>query len=154
MQNHWKGFQAITYEIKHSIMQDILSDDGFVTLLRFTCRLRRVGLAVLAPVCSSFCWLNRYTSGRSLIFPLGNEWVPSVSDGNCMVSRGHLGAIHFTGPRLCFYTGAASRFHSSRAPSVRGIYQKTHNLPCACISKLGVHTFARLALKLKFNWGV
>ena len=87
MASHLRHFSTLTYDIKDSIAQNILSDEGFEFLLKYIHRVRRTGIVVLAPVCSSFCWLFRSTSGRSIIEPLGNDGVPSVSDGNIMVSR-------------------------------------------------------------------
>jgi hypothetical protein len=87
MADHWKGFKVLTYEINDSVLQDCLSDEGYIKLLCNVLKVRRTGIVVLAPVCSSFCWLNRSTSGRTLIDPLGDERVKSVKDGNLMVSR-------------------------------------------------------------------
>ena len=49
----------------------------------------RQACAVLhfAPVCSSWVWINRSSSGRSVDCPLGDVSQRYVSDANCMVSR-------------------------------------------------------------------
>jgi len=52
-------------------------------------RLRPNTLVWLAPVCSSWVWVNRHTSGRSKAIPTGNPAVPSVQQGNQMTSRNH-----------------------------------------------------------------
>lgn len=41
----------------------------------------------LAPVCSSWCWVARGSTRRSISFPGGDSSRQSVADGNCMVSR-------------------------------------------------------------------
>ena len=90
METHPKRFTTLTYELKDStpsLMQDILTDDGFIEVLKMVVRVRRTGIALLAPVCSSWCWLNRHTSGRSRLDWEGHTWVPSVRDGDLMVSR-------------------------------------------------------------------
>ena len=42
---------------------------------------------ISAPVCSSFTWINRGTSKRSMAFPLGDRTVSSVVLGNTIVSN-------------------------------------------------------------------
>jgi hypothetical protein len=87
MASHVRRFTTLTFDIVDSLLQNILIDVGFELLLTLIRKARRAGVVLLAPVCSSFCWLNRHTSERSPIEPLGNEGVPSVRDGNVMVSR-------------------------------------------------------------------
>jgi hypothetical protein len=87
MASHIRHFSTLTFDIVNDLLQNILTDSGFEYVLTQVSKVRRVGIVVLAPVCSSFCWINRFTSGRSLIEPLGNEHVSSVEHGNTMVSR-------------------------------------------------------------------
>ena len=77
----------MTFDIVDDLLENILTDIGFELVLKLVSRVRRVGIVLLAPVCSSFCWVNRHTSQRSVLFPLGCEHVHSVRDGNIMVSR-------------------------------------------------------------------
>ena len=42
---------------------------------------------MLAPVCSSWVWMNRHTSGRSIERPLGNVCRGYIKNANRMVSR-------------------------------------------------------------------
>ena len=51
---------------------------------------------MLAPVCSSWIWLNRASSGRSRLCPLGYHWIPRVRQANVMVSRAALMCILLT----------------------------------------------------------
>jgi hypothetical protein len=45
------------------------------------------GVLFAAPVCSSWVWMNRGSSGRSLAEPLGFEHRPHVQEGNLQVAR-------------------------------------------------------------------
>ena len=87
MINHVRGFTTLTYDIVNSALGNILCDAGFERLLTMVSRVRRVGLIVIAPLCSSWCWLSRHSTERSPIEPLGNDAHASVRDGNIMVSR-------------------------------------------------------------------
>ena len=87
MREHARQFKALTYDIADSLFEDILSIVGFQTVVRAVCRVRSCGLVVLAPVCASYSWMSRYSTGRSMINPLGNIWQRSVADANLMVSR-------------------------------------------------------------------
>lgn len=105
MANHPRGFRTLTYEIKDStsdVNQDILSDEGFLTVVTYVLKLRRVGLCFMAPVCSRWCWLSRHTSGRTIVCPLGNPMVQSVEEGNLMVSRTIL-LIHLLLSKRCMF---------------------------------------------------
>ena len=52
-------------------------------------------LVVAGTVCSTFVRINAGTHGRSMIDPLGRQELPSVRNGNLLVSR-LLGCISFT----------------------------------------------------------
>ena len=67
---------------------DILSPKGFVyaLLLALKCKTME-SFAMLATVCSTWVFINRGTSGRSLWRPMGDEWKPSVKAANIMVAR-------------------------------------------------------------------
>ena len=87
MRQHWRKFETLTFDIVDSSLQDMLTTTGFITLVRQICRVRGCGMVVLAPVCSSFSWMCRYSTGRSITFPLGNEAFTSVAEANMLVSR-------------------------------------------------------------------
>jgi hypothetical protein len=65
----------------------MLSDAGFTRLTSEVCRVRSTGIVILAPVCASWSWMSRSSTGRSLIEPLGSDTSPSAIEGNEMVSR-------------------------------------------------------------------
>ena len=86
--NHWKPYKILTFDIVDSILENMLSDTGFVLVLQKQLRVRSpTGITVLAPQCSSYSWMSRYSSGRNVLEPLGNIRSPSVRDGKLMVSR-------------------------------------------------------------------
>lgn len=60
------GRSAFAYEIKFDRKgMDLTSDTGFANAVYQCLRLQHGGSALLAPVCSSWVPINRYTSGRS-----------------------------------------------------------------------------------------
>ena len=87
MRAHWKGFSALTYDVVDCTMENILTSEGLALLVRQICRVRACGIVLMAPVCSSWSWMSRFSTQRSIIEPLGNETSESVAAGNLMVSR-------------------------------------------------------------------
>ena len=66
---------------------DFLSAKGYVLALNLACRTAIGGQAVAAPICSSWIWLCRASTKRTLMQPLGNPASLSIRQGNLMVSR-------------------------------------------------------------------
>ena len=87
MREHWRSFKALTFDVLDSCEQDILSSEGFAFLVRQVCRVRRTGICVLAPVCRTWSWMSRHSSGRSPLEPLGTGKCPAADEGNEMVSK-------------------------------------------------------------------
>jgi hypothetical protein len=82
------GYSSIAYELEDDPENyDILSDRGFATLIFLALSLRRGGFKLAAPVCSTWTWINRFTSGRSKSVPLGDLTKHQILAANCMVSR-------------------------------------------------------------------
>ena len=84
-----QGRKAVPMEILlNTEYMDILSPKGFVfaLILALKCKTRGA-FSMLATVCSTWVFLNRATSGRSIWKPLGNENHGSVRAANVMVSR-------------------------------------------------------------------
>eukprot|EP00959_Pyramimonas_sp_CCMP1952_P307188 6429575-Pyramimonas_sp.AAC.1 len=63
------------------------SDAGFANALHMVLRCKPGGIHVLAPVCSTWAWVNRHTAGRKEWDPLGNTKRPQVMAANKMVAR-------------------------------------------------------------------
>ena len=83
------GYRAVPLEILlNPEYMDILSPKGFVLglLIALKCKTMR-SFAMLATVCSTWVFMNRGTSGRSIWRPMGDYWKPSVKAANIMVSR-------------------------------------------------------------------
>jgi len=81
------GRTAISYEIKDGDNQDILSDAGFANAVYQTLRMAVGSGCHHAPVCSSWVWVSRGSTGRSSGTPLGNQQYQSVRDANVMTAR-------------------------------------------------------------------
>eukprot|EP00959_Pyramimonas_sp_CCMP1952_P029723 623763-Pyramimonas_sp.AAC.1 len=82
------GRIAVGFEIKDDpVMMDFLNPVGFLYAVSLCCRLKPGGQCVSAPVCSTWVWLSRGSTGRTKRRPLGNQLLKCVRDGNCMVSR-------------------------------------------------------------------
>ena len=82
------GLAATGYDyLKDPRMNDITTPEGFICALAMVMSLHPTdGFLWLATVCSSWVWLSRGSTGRSVSFPLG---VPcaSVDLANLMVAR-------------------------------------------------------------------
>ena len=89
------GLQASSFEVDcekhahgHGVHCNWLSAHGFLHALTLAMSLRDGGQSTNAPVCSSWTWINRSTSQRSVGKPLGAASErQSVAEGNEMVAR-------------------------------------------------------------------
>ena len=78
-----KSFAAETFDFVDSPDQNILKKDGFELALALVLQIREGGLLWLAPVCSSFCWLNLAKTKRSRQNNyVGDTLYPNVALGN------------------------------------------------------------------------
>ena len=82
-----QGLYVVSYDIKKGPMFDINSTAGFVLALLLTLRVKPGGFVWFAPLCSSWVWMCRNTTGRTPVFPEGRFLVPSVRYGNVMCAR-------------------------------------------------------------------
>ena len=82
-----KGYHVVPYDIELDPGMDMTSSLGFAHAVALALRVRPGGFVHFAPPCSSFVWVNRYTSGRSKAQALGDPSVKSVADGNLIVVR-------------------------------------------------------------------
>ena len=82
-------FSALAYEYRqHKVLENFLGRQGFLmALARLWSMQEGCGFVSMAPTCSSFVFLNRNTSGRSVSHPLGHYWLPYVANGSLMASR-------------------------------------------------------------------
>ncbi len=82
------SLSSFAYDIKLETMShDILHPQGFIEALRLCLALVPGGLAHLAPVCSTWVWMSRGSTGRTLATPLGSPQSRPVAEGNRMVAR-------------------------------------------------------------------
>jgi hypothetical protein len=70
-----------------SDLYDFLTARGFILATHFAARLGLGAQHLTAPVCSTWVWMSRGSTGRSGLNPLGNLRSSKVSDANIMVSR-------------------------------------------------------------------
>lgn len=66
---------------------DFNSPEGFICALRIALSMKWGSMSLGAPVCSSWIWLSRGSSKRTVFFPLGDIRVPSVRQGNLMIAN-------------------------------------------------------------------
>lgn len=79
---------AAVFELKlDPIGQNMLTDLGFANAMNLCLSLKPGAGCLMAPVCSTWTFMNRGTSKRSLACPYGNTAVQSVQEGNTMVAR-------------------------------------------------------------------
>lgn len=83
-----RGRLAVPFEIKLAgKLMDINSSHGFAHAVHLMCCVKPGGSCLLAPVCSSWVFMNRGSSGRTFAQPLGNESSELVCAANKMISR-------------------------------------------------------------------
>jgi hypothetical protein len=81
------GRAAAAFEILDDARMDYNSGIGFIVAVVLTLKLRLGGGSNLAPVCSTWVPMNKYSSGRSGGRPLGDHWHACVASANKMVTR-------------------------------------------------------------------
>ena len=72
---------------------DVLSDcrTGFLMALLIAFKLSFGGMGLIALKCSSFIWMSRGSTQRSLGEPMGrDQTIQSVVDSNCLAARSAL----------------------------------------------------------------
>ncbi len=82
------GLSAVPFD-KFTIdnRMDLESSQGFSLALAILLSVKPGGLVWLAPVCSSWVFINRSTSMRSPLLPTGNTALPHVQRGNLQAAR-------------------------------------------------------------------
>ncbi|CAK9095839.1 unnamed protein product [Durusdinium trenchii] len=78
---------AVPMDVVLSSDHDILSDVGYANMLHQVLRLRPGSGKFTAPVCSTWVFMSRGSTGRSSQRPLGKQEYKSVQDANIMVAR-------------------------------------------------------------------
>jgi hypothetical protein len=84
-----RGLPSVGYDIRHDpVHMNFMSATGYVNALRLALSCADMAQNSNGPVCSSFVWVSRASTGRSVWNPLGKpKTSPSVAMGNEMVSR-------------------------------------------------------------------
>ena len=82
------GLAAYGFELKKdTIAMDLLSAPGFLFAISLGLRTLRGGFSLFAPVCSTWVWVSRHSTGRSYMNPMGNVHQACTADANKMISR-------------------------------------------------------------------
>ena len=86
MQRMQAGRSAVPYDVSYSDRQNVLSSVGFVAALVACIRIRPGGGSLSAPVCSTWVYLARSSTGRSAGWPAGFD-NSTCRNANVMVAR-------------------------------------------------------------------
>jgi hypothetical protein len=84
-----RGWAAVPFELLDDpAVYDFMSDKGFLLAITFVLSLKHGGFLLGAPVCSTWVWMSRFSTGRSEASPMAWESKCSAVWGaNQMVSR-------------------------------------------------------------------
>ena len=91
MRDH--GLVTNTFELCDDEEQNMLTPEGFCLAVKSILETRAAGLNLFAVVCSCWTFLNRGTSGRNPLRPLGNQGLRYVREANVMVAHPFGGGI-------------------------------------------------------------
>ena len=81
------GLKSIALDRDYSPIMDINTDEGLSIALAFLLRVRPGGLCFIGAQCSSWVWLSRSTTKRSIENPYGNTSFNRVAEGNLLNCR-------------------------------------------------------------------
>lgn len=81
-----EGYLSRGLGLDYSDAFDLTSSAGFLLAVICVRRVRCGGLCTFAPVCSSFAFINQWTSGRNVLLPEGLP-TPGVVVGNLLAFR-------------------------------------------------------------------
>jgi hypothetical protein len=89
-----EGYNAAVYDMTMDgstrEAHDLLSTRGFILALQLVRRVKRGGLIMAGPPCSSWVFMNRATSCRSWVNPLGDRTSLRIED---VLNLQHIGFV-------------------------------------------------------------
>ena len=94
--------KGLSFELKDSPDQNILSDVGWQLLMMHCMRAKCSSTALIGIVCSTWLWVCKGSTGRCDDQPMGNMSSKPTQAANTMVSRALL-LISFLACRRCFF---------------------------------------------------
>ena len=118
-------FASLPYDVIHDDnYQDMTTAWGFITALEWARRMTFFGFSPFGTVCSSWVWVCRSTTGRSVGNVLGDENVHSVKQGNLMVARMMFLYMLLAAKRVAFVLEQPSSSMMANHPKVaeRGLH--------------------------------
>ena len=79
-----RGMPALAFDrtYESETTEDVLHEKGLHKCLAMLIRVREKGLVWMAPQCSTWVWVSRFTYKRSAKQPLGDETHPDVQEAN------------------------------------------------------------------------
>ena len=80
-----KAYPAASFDKRYDLGQDLATELGFSLALELIVRIFKYGMLWAAPVCSSWVWISRSRTGRSVRNAIGNVKHHSVRCANKMV---------------------------------------------------------------------
>jgi len=97
------GLRSVAYEINYDRDNfDFMGDHGFANCISLALAMEMGGVSVNAPVCSSWVFMSRHSTGRSSWRPLGNRAFENVSTANAMISRMVLLLMVYSSLGICW----------------------------------------------------
>ena len=81
------GYRAVPFDIVLNPAMDICSATGYLMMISLLMRVAPGGFHMTAPVCSTYTWINRASSGRTANCPLGDDRKHRIAFANLMVTR-------------------------------------------------------------------
>jgi hypothetical protein len=81
------GNMCLAFEILLDSRLNMVSPEGFIAAIMFALQVHWGGQALLAPVCSTWVWISRGSTRRSLSFPEGLVFTSCVWEANVMACR-------------------------------------------------------------------
>ena len=82
-----EGFSVLPYDLAINAEMNMCSCFGLALATYLACKVKRGGICFFAPVCSSWTFMARSSSGRSLVDAIGDTSRAFVANGNLMATR-------------------------------------------------------------------
>lgn len=145
------GLRTVHFELAEGPDMDLLSTTGLLKAVKACLRLRPGGLAWFGTPCSSFVWVNRFTSGRTLSEPLGNVGLRYVQQANQLAGTTALLAM-LVSCQHCFFAieqPASSLLEAH--PRVKALRAPTVLLRCDIYYRLCWHLLSLICFRVKVD---
>ena len=152
-----QGHKSRGFDLNNDVAENMLTEQGFLKALELTLRLATTGMLWMAPVCSSWVFLNlKNTMRHANIW--GNRFCQAVRDGNAMaISASFLFLVSWARGVFAAMENPVNSFFFKFPPValasrlVNGYYQTTPR--CAwCSQPLGQRWLKRYKFQATSSW--